>query len=744
MRPLHAYLASFLAWVTSDTLRAQCAPPSLATPDDGSQAWREAQETWLARLAAAEDLTATNALFPSLFPLAAGLLPPARSDAVAVVRADAFLWPAALFALANGRRVTVVRNGAPDAACVRKQREAASVLVAAQPAAFDAEVLGTLAGITADAGAPLLGILTARDLTAFSALLARSLAPPCEPGPSVLVGAWSARARVDDAALIPLDAFGEDDLRDGARRGTGLFALTTHGDNIDADLNGLVVCGRVARSSAGDAGAAHTCELGEHCRRVVARPRSLLPVDAIRADVLFLETCSGIGLSDGIFPARLSLALGALEGTCRAYVSSTKIVRTTSVGPLLVHDALRDGATFGETARLYARAHRGVCGDEPSYVLIGDPDGRAHAGDGVAVERAVPLAGEDGAALEVRVRGRTTIVTLEGIAPAARIPVRAIESDGAEHADGPVYALPLDDPDAPGALLLVSAGPFRRERVRLRLRRTNDAFDALEALALDVGHNLALLRLFADTVRAADGLRRTDALRRQSEDIDALVAEARDALREGRAAGDDANARVVDVAQPPGAHGERAFALIAAADARFAERWTTWGMGHFTAPFYGPLLSSRGRERHAGPCPLCARASFELQLRAASEPAAARCLTTCARCGLISDRPAGWDPARLDGDGAVERGVASRQELVVPAALRSRSVAGALAFDAAFPWFRSEVRPLGDVTTDSNGGRRLAFEVVVAEDALPGTYYLQGLLVASLGFAFTTKPLVVR
>ncbi len=267
-----------------------------------------------------------------------------------------------------------------------------SALLVALPHLLTDDVLTTLLTDVSDAlrsgkpwhDIPQWGLITGRDIRALQAFASRltedQIDPPVNSNP-VLRLDMAGHHQTERSEL--LDIFGNQSYRrqsitsivddDREEPPVSVLVIQTHGSESCAKgTAGLVYCGRARGdipSIETDGGFA--CGRGWPCPRG-PRPRSVSPM----ADVLMMAVCGGLRLGDNINHDAFSFALNFVDGQGRAFISS---ISTNSGAPLAAVAflaTLADGGSLG-AATLMANAVPTMAGiDDPTYLLIGDPEHR--------------------------------------------------------------------------------------------------------------------------------------------------------------------------------------------------------------------------------------------------------------------------------------------------------------------------------------------------------------------------------
>lgn len=649
-----------------------------------------------------------------------------------ICRRGPFVLPAAFLAAAKRQPLQVSDDC--DVELWVEQADATVMTLVPEVYLLPQRALLALARRAGAHAGPTVGVITARSLEGLTLAIAKALLYRETPRQGSLTVLDQPDLRWD-GERDRVKAW--EDIDAAAARGLSVeavdvIALGVHGDNIDANLNAAVLCGKVASATkaSGSKLAGHTCLSDDLCRRDSSRALVRLPIDQLRCKVVFMESCSGASISDGIFPQELSLALGALEGPPAAYVASTKLVRSTGTGGLAFTALMEAGCSLGEATRLFGAFHRSATGDSPSYLLFGDPELRL-PGAGQA-RRAESLWDRDVPTLTIGLEGGFRAAIVEVCGP------RAADSRNAGDTTISLEGAPLGRSGPPilahvapalthdGLTAVVFSPDVVPSGVRIRLARKDPAIP--RKLAAELGRNLDFLEYLRAKAAAVDGLRDTPELRLLAADLGEILRSS-DALRREAASLSDVDDRIaVAGAASSSVAVESVESGLRNADALLAARWPAWRMPHHFAPFYDGWLSPYGPERSSGECYLCGTETFEVESCAPLRPDVARVITHCARCGLLSDRPAGTPLIQIGGPDTAPVGFAV--DLEVRSSGHPRSVhAAALGFESDLPWLQYEVHgstPLFTITTD----RR----------SKPGIYHLVSLTVDRLGMNVSSRP----
>lgn len=651
---------------------------------------------------------------------------------------------------------------------------ARSVAIVGEPRNFGPQAVGRLMGYegaaaTATMKAPF-GIVTGHSRSSVSRTITKKLLYSNHSEAQRLLSIFDRpiherrEGALELLSLLTLDAAQASRLVD---ENFALVAIGTHGDPIDADLNESVLCGRSNRMVTNHRSLVqvHTCSNEDHCPRNRGGTLQRIAVDALRARFLAIETCTGIGIAEGLFPSSLSLALGALEGLPAAFLSTTKIIRGTGIGPLLIPLLAQRGLPFGEICEIMKLAHVGVSGDFPSFVLLGDPTSRL-------VEQSAPLPRVAGTLdLSSPRRGdstpRWTLSTKLGPAPTSVvwIDVTGAEAEDVALRDGvalegfsaepatpepgaeTIALVARDVFGTPLSVLLFAARPFELSSVRLSLVDDRGARDDVERAIAEVEDNLFLMRAIQKTAAHAKGILATPEREKQATDLSLAIDEGEGILAEATTALHARRFPVHSLPLPWSTPDVGAWLAtkLASLDASLTSNWSAWNMRHFLVPQYGTAFVACGRERVAAPCYLCGGTLFEVTMRAQRRPTLARTVSHCSRCTIVSDRPSTEAIVEIRGPATVRRGERLEQRLLITnPANEERSFAAAGSVEGAHAWLRGQVEPSSTAAVVAAAGTsEVALDVVIGESTSPGTYNCVFMTMSRLAINVSVKAITV-
>ena len=672
--------------------------------------------------------------------------PPGAETGAVVCAGDGFALIGAALALLTGRSFDI-QSSIEDVLAAVDRRPPATLTVVAEPERLTTDALMALGGSYGRPPEPLIGVLTGPTPAAASRQLAKVL----------LYGRAPARrcfAVVDVSSPLPgseddvvaWEDFDAGDARRLAGTAFDVVALAGHGDQIDLNLNGAVLCGRPAHVPAHVPGTAtHTCLAADHCPRNQEGAVPRLPVATLRCRLLVVESCSATGLDGTVLPASLSLALGALGSVPEGFLATTKVVRPSGATMPLALAMLSSGATFGETARTVSATHSALSGDAPSFLLLGDPTVRLVREDTAAHLRLDGVADPDLIEVDLRgFHGRYARIDVSGDGvldrpPGGQVSVELVEAEPPAAAGRLTLVGVCDRLGSPVSVLVLADAPVRVSRLRLRVVMRSPADDACRRALAALEREAAVLDEIRRHLAGLGGHRATAGRRKAALELGGIVDAGRELMADGSCALDHAGS---------GAHGLSSGAVLAglrratlALDARVADAWPSWDMPQYQVPLYGRLLRSRGEERLASPCYLCGRTTFEYDYVADVRPDLRRVVTHCPSCDILFDRPA-WDPpVEIRGASVVRRGSVLRQE-VQPgtATAEPRQCAVGLSVDGALPWFGARIVPRSG---SCGPGESVPFDIHVEARTTPGVYELVAVTVAGLSWNVSTKPFMV-
>lgn len=667
---------------------------------------------------------------------------------------------------------------AEDALAVpERTTQARSVAIVGAPESFPPETLGTLIGYGGfDANATMhapFGILTGHSLASLSRTIAKKFVyTDSEDANAKMLSIFDRpiTARTEDGIeLTSLRSLSAEQAKRLVEERFDLVTIGTHGDAIDADLNEAVLCGKPSRpvptrTSAGRRALAqlHTCSKEDHCPRNRGGEAPRIAIDSIKSRLLAAETCTGVVLTGGVVPDDRSLALGALEGVPAALLSTTKIIRGTAVGPLLVPALAKCGMPLGEIADVLRRTHASISGDVASFILLGDPTLRL-------VESAVPPAPVRATVAKrpAAEGGGYRIETPLDPAPGGYVRVDAFGDLAAAIADDPGVALTafaaapkMPDPagettalvvrhtlGAPLSILLLAARPFSLLGARFDFADESAEHAAIERTIAEIEDNLFVTRLMQKSAAAAKGRQATPERAKQAADLAATADDGEHLLGDVSGALHARRFPVHNFPIPWNTADVRRWldGKVAELDARVASLWPSWSMPHFLVPQYAAGLVARGKEAIERHCYMCNGSLFDMDMRAVRRPSLRRFVSHCGRCGIVSDRPAGEALLEIVGPNEIVRGTSVVQRLVVKNLDdEPRTFAAMASIEGKHAWFSGQVATKAMTTTIAPGEiAEIPFELTVDATTTAGTYNALFATSSRLATNMSVKPMLV-
>ncbi|WP_188188812.1 hypothetical protein [Nonomuraea sp. SYSU D8015] len=233
----------------------------------------------------------------------------------------------------------------------------------------DIEAIGDWMGTRA----PLLGVVTARGLSALSALVYRSLVLPDFP------------AAPDRRLVHPsmpgsqhADVIGYSDKEFLTDHRSRLLVLRSHGRECCVHLPDGVICGRSdvpgTRPEPAPSGRRiPACMLGAGCYRHDLEPEDRIPARTLAGDVIYVHACEPVVPGVSAMPHSVNVALGFLDGTTVAVVGAVGRQRSDPNAEKVLAAALDDGLRLGEAVRRLNEHGKRVGGEMSVAGLLGDP-----------------------------------------------------------------------------------------------------------------------------------------------------------------------------------------------------------------------------------------------------------------------------------------------------------------------------------------------------------------------------------
>lgn len=273
---------------------------------------------------------------------------PPSDGIVVTVRGDGLEPAGQVLARCTGREIRRARS--PGDAIALAGTAGTTATIVAAPAAVRPDFLAALPAL-----APV-AVLTARHLAAASALVLRTVTRP---------GGGPRTARLDAVSGLSFRA-----AREAVSGRDDLVTIRAHGRECGLLLRDGMICGR-ARGAAGPptsdppaSGPLAACEQGQGCFRNGWRGSRIVGIGELGGQVVLVDSCRALRVSDGEFGPSVSLALAALDGPAVAFIASTWLrSQERDVGGL-IEERLRAGdplavavaaanATLGEEAESF-------------------------------------------------------------------------------------------------------------------------------------------------------------------------------------------------------------------------------------------------------------------------------------------------------------------------------------------------------------------------------------------------------
>ncbi|MBB5855711.1 hypothetical protein ACFQ05_35630 [Amycolatopsis umgeniensis] len=224
-----------------------------------------------------------------------------------------------------------------------------------------------------------LGLLGGPDAAEVSWLLAKGLThdrrrAPDEP----LVRLWPALDDVPVTAgagplFLRRDCTAERVGEFLTDRHTAMLSVFAHGRDDVLHLHDTVICAAGPGIAPAAPDKAPVCAFTGRCFRGEIPVERILRSERVRADVLFVNSCMGLRLGDGLFASRYLLSQGFLRGTAAAYVGAPYLVNGVIKLNEIFQEACRSGATVGMATAAVNDHLRYERVDRPYFTLLGLP-----------------------------------------------------------------------------------------------------------------------------------------------------------------------------------------------------------------------------------------------------------------------------------------------------------------------------------------------------------------------------------
>jgi hypothetical protein len=224
-----------------------------------------------------------------------------------------------------------------------------------------------------------IGFLMAPDLTGLAWMVAKTLAWPWRTAPenysrNLFAATSSVKIpHADEVILKPEAVF--DSLGSRLRNDrVGLLSLLSHGRDDVLHLHDAAICANTSGKLDPVPGEnLPTCAYTGCCFRDEVAPGHLIPADQVLADVIFANSCMGFRVRDGLFPERYLLVHGFHRGSAVGYIGSSALLNSMDKLNLLAAEALRAGASLGQSVSLVNDHLRYELSSTPRFTLMGAP-----------------------------------------------------------------------------------------------------------------------------------------------------------------------------------------------------------------------------------------------------------------------------------------------------------------------------------------------------------------------------------
>lgn len=172
----------------------------------------------------------------------------------------------------------------------------------------------------------------------------------------------SARPAARQAPRLALPQFSEG-------RSSRVTVLSGHGNTIDGQANGAILCGRLSPPSEGDV--AYSCARPPYDCHRNTRGLPVIHLRDLRSELTVLETCRALDLTQDFFPAEMTLLEDWQRGESGALIASPKLIRRLPFTRDAVQAMVDAGLGLGDIVRWLNELYVAVTGDQQTYLAVG-------------------------------------------------------------------------------------------------------------------------------------------------------------------------------------------------------------------------------------------------------------------------------------------------------------------------------------------------------------------------------------
>ena len=218
-----------------------------------------------------------------------------------------------------------------------------------------------------------VGVVTARTPQALACLLYRSLTVEAAGEDRVFVASHPLLQGAADADAVELS-----ELNQVRERRVKLLTLRGRGRECSVGMLDAVICGRddppTSESVEVEPGQRRTsCLRGEGCFRRDLPEEARVPAAELNATVVFTHSCRSLEVGTHVFPTRIHVGLGLLDGTAVAVIGAQGMHFEQGSVQWTLEEALSERIPLGEVVHRITAGSYPFRGEMTRFGLLGDP-----------------------------------------------------------------------------------------------------------------------------------------------------------------------------------------------------------------------------------------------------------------------------------------------------------------------------------------------------------------------------------